>query len=480
MNNMTKWLIGISACCLSMLALLPAFAVEATFPALPQESKMLVLPQGKPVTVTGMTLKGNTPAKEATSVTASWDTDGMTVLFDCVDSAVAADWAKERDSGVTWKDDMVAVLLDPGHTHTPRNNPLCFKLSVAGGLQDSLGYSNPAWNCEGVTSETARTANGWSGKIFIPWKGLGSTPKNGDVWGIHFTRIDHEGKTYANMKFMAWTPFAENYEALPQFGHMLFAAKNAKADDATLATLRETVKQQHTAIADALIFPYKGNIIQVGEKQAGTAENFTTYPSGALHATTGAPAKEATRVTVSQDADNLIIVFDCTDNGVVGEQQGTDNIKLWKDDSVYLWLDPGHSHNAENSCVMIQLSASGAWLDQRGNDTKFNIDNLVTKATRTATGWRAEIRIPWKGLGMPAPQRGDVLGVNFARMDQPGKVDFENMESSSWIPLLNGNPSELDRWGHIVFGVDNDVAAQQALKKSHEARQQAIIEKNPR
>ncbi len=226
-------------------------------------------------------------------------------------------------------------------------------------------------------------------------------------------------------------------------------------------------------------FPNEGNMLMVREKQSVSVGDFRV-------STSGAQPKQATRATVSYETNGLAIVFDCTDTGIVGDQHGDDNIKLWKDDSVYIWFDPGHTHHAEHY-LMVQVSASGAWLDQRDSDPKYNIEGLDAKVSRTDTGWRAEIRIPWKGLGVPAPQPGDAWSINLTRMDQPGKIDFANMESSSWVALPDGDATALDRWGHLVFVVGTDevqsnvnATALQAMMKTHEVRQQVLIEKNTR
>ncbi len=84
---------------------------------------------------------------------------------------------------------------------------------------------------------------------------------------------------------------------------------------------------------------------------------------------------------------------------------------------------------------------------------------------------------------MEPPQPGDVCGVNLTRMDQPGKLDYDNMESSSWLALPNGDPATLDRWGHLIFGGGAEGTpaahlAQQSMAKTHEARWQAIMAQN--
>jgi hypothetical protein len=69
--------------------------------------------------------------------------------------------------------------------------------------------------------------------------------------------------------------------------------------------------------------------------------------------------------------------------------------------------------------------------------------------------------------------------VNFTRMDQPGKVDHERMQMSSWVPIpMGSDPLTIGRWGHLVFVPAGDEAAtekgRQAVERRHdEVRQRA-------
>lgn len=458
--------------CAGLIAAMPP-ALHAEAPpvsVLPREGTLLVLPKGKPVTVMGMTTAGGKPEKQPTSLTLEWNDNGLTAVFGCADSAIAlGDWATAPDSSKTWKDDSVAVLLDPGHRHI-KQGTIAAKLSVAGGLDDFRG-GDIAYKIEGITSEVSRTAIGWRGKIMIPWKGLGASPAVGDIWGAQFTRIDHEGKySQETMTTMAWAPFKEQFEDLHHFGHLVFAAADAATDDASLTALREKVKQSHDVIASETVFPNAGSVLASSGKEPANAEAFTVVA-------TGASPKQATRAALTWDASGLDIVVDCVDNGVVGDQKGDDNIKLWKDDSVYVWLDPGHTHNAQRHSIMVQVSASGAWHDIRNGDPVFDVEGLDVKASRTADGWRAHIKMPWKGLGVESPKPGDVWGINLTRMDQPGKTDYYNMQASSWVLIPDGDLQSLDRWGHIVFG-GPPAAAQQAISTAHQKRRQIIGAQN--
>ncbi len=216
------------------------------------------------------------------------------------------------------------------------------------------------------------------------------------------------------------------------------------------------------------ITPNADNILVLDQQHPATISGFLVTQ------TRDQASREKTDVAVKWDNDALDVTFTCTDNGIVAAITDNDNIKLWRDDSVYVWLDPGHTHN-EKAFMMIQLSASGARYDLKNGDATFNVEDMTTSVSRTETGWTAHLRIPWKGLGVAAPKAGDVWGVNFTRMDHPGKYDFKTMEISSWaaIPFHPGDPSDLIRWGHLVFALNGDetgvTTGRNAIAKKHQA-----------
>jgi hypothetical protein len=212
---------------------------------------------------------------------------------------------------------------------------------------------------------------------------------------------------------------------------------------------------------EALV-PNQGNALVVGGQKPAVAEGFT------LPITVVAP-RQSTTVAVTADDQALDVVFTCRDKDVLGVFKDRDNIKLWKDDSVYVWLDTSHTHKNKKQHIMVQVSVSGAVHDLRNGDAAWNITGLKVTTNRTGNGWNAHIRMPWKGLGLAKPKPGAVWGINFSRMDQPGKVDHRAMQMSSWATIPNG--SELidpDRWGHLLFTADgNDGLARAAMEKVH-------------
>ncbi len=83
-----------------------------------------------------------------------------------------------------------------------------------------------------------------------------------------------------------------------------------------------------------------------------------------------------------------------------------------------------------------------------------------------------KLSLPFKGLGIKAPKPGDVWGINFSRMDQPGKLDMDLMQNSSWVSI--GYVGDLfktgDLWGHLIFadkGATDSVSARKAMDATH-------------
>jgi mannan endo-1,4-beta-mannosidase len=185
---------------------------------------------------------------------------------------------------------------------------------------------------------------------------------------------------------------------------------------------------------------------------------------------TGAASRQDTAVALTWDPDGLTAEFTCSDADIVADQKGPCNAKLWKDDCVYLWLDPWHSHDGKQEHVMIQVSAGGETFIQREGKAESELKGLVCTAETDDGGWRAAIRLSWAALDRAAPEPGDVWGFNLTRMDQPGKFDYENMEMSSLVGLADGELAHLDAWGHLVF-----ITAQEDSKSG--AREMAIARK---
>ena len=91
-----------------------------------------------------------------------------------------------------------------------------------------------------------------------------------------------------------------------------------------------------------------------------------------------------------------------------------------------------------------------------------------------------KLSLPFKGLGIKAPKPGDVWGINFSRMDQPGKLDMDLMQNSSWVSI--GYVGDLfrtgDLWEHLVFadkGGTDSASARKAMDATLGNTEKAVI-----
>ena len=230
-------------------------------------------------------------------------------------------------------------------------------------------------------------------------------------------------------------------------------------NDAKLAAMRETVAAGHAVAVHRWAGPNDGDVLALG------AEPLVIRRLARIGA--GVPARQATQVTLSRDAAELAVRFECEDADIVAAQEGRDNVKLWKDDCVYVWFDPAHDHK---SMIMVQVSAAGVVHDMKNGDAKWNLEGLNVKTERTPKGWSAQLKLPWSGLGVAAPKDGAVWGFNVTRMDQPGKYDFVSMEMSSLAVIPGGDAGAIHRWGHLAFGKTANVAQSPV----HEALRAAV------
>lgn len=230
------------------------------------------------------------------------------------------------------------------------------------------------------------------------------------------------------------------------------------------------------AAGSAVAWSNRTGVIVLPEKQEVSVTGFCVLGSGAS-------PREPTAATLSWDEAGLQVAFDCVDKEIVATQEGVDNFKLWRDDSVYIWIDPGHFHSTGTNTVMVQVSAGNLVHDARNRNPKGNIEGLETDVSRTEVGWRARIRLPWKGLGADCPRPGEVWGLNLSRMNQPGGAGGEH---SVWLSIPGGDPAESKRWGHVVFAAPDAAPDDKAftvangdIEKQHMALRRAeVIEDN--
>lgn len=186
-------------------------------------------------------------------------------------------------------------------------------------------------------------------------------------------------------------------------------------------------------------------------------------------------ARLKTSAVVKWNDTGLSVLFECDDKRIVARDRLRDDAEIWKDDCVEVFLDVGHSHDAESEWFHVIVNAAGSVFDERGpvrghfgsGDAKggspaHNAHGLKTKVAKTKNGWHADIMIPWDDIGV-RPSVGEVWGFNLNREEHP--IPEYLCFSPTWGVFLN-----IDQWGHIVF-TDRHVktaSSMQAINARHE------------
>ena len=127
------------------------------------------------------------------------------------------------------------------------------------------------------------------------------------------------------------------------------------------------------------------------------------------------PATESTDVRVLADDTAFYFGITCTQaSGVIARERRRDN-PLADDDRFEIVLDTFHDHrNAYHFAINPLGTQYDALVTDEGHDVNVDWDERWWSETQiTATGWTAEIRIPFNALRSAATL--DAFGVNFLR-----------------------------------------------------------------
>lgn len=164
----------------------------------------------------------------------------------------------------------------------------------------------------------------------------------------------------------------------------------------------------------------------------------------------------ATTSWLAYDDENLYVAMRCAepktkDLHIVGENRDD---AVWNGDSVEVSLanapENGASLARDASYFHFIVNPRGVLWDARArgesNDISFN-SNAKSAAKIGADQWTVEVAIPWKDLGMTAPQPGTKLSLNLARV----RVAGESATYSSWSQFVGGF-QETENFGTVTRG----------------------------
>ena len=162
------------------------------------------------------------------------------------------------------------------------------------------------------------------------------------------------------------------------------------------------------------------------------------------------PLAAATKAFAAYDANNLYIAFRCDEPNMKDEQvvKGARDSGIWGGETVEVAvLKPGQpTDNPDATFYHLILNPANDHWDGlnsgTSSDMSFNPD-WQSATAKTATGWTAEIAIPWKEIGVTDAHSGLQIHANLARQRMSNTTEY-----SSWSQYVSGfqEPQNLGIW----------------------------------
>ena len=178
---------------------------------------------------------------------------------------------------------------------------------------------------------------------------------------------------------------------------------------------------------------------------------------------------QPTTVMALADKENLYVAFDCREDemkNIVVKERSED---IWQGDVVELYFDPQHRANTPYYHIMV--NADGKAICNMPGGTAWT-PLVKACASRHSQGWRVELAVPMKDLGVQANAIPSVWGINFTRF-RPGIADVAPQESmgtarvvnepdrlrlvedSAWSPVNTPSGHTPSHFGHCLVLVGN-------------------------
>ena len=185
----------------------------------------------------------------------------------------------EHDLDAIWRDDCVLVMLD---TNLDRKGFFNLMLNAAGAMLDERCPPEAPWRKRDKAWESkaqikAHVGDGfWTVEARIPFETLGTTPKEGDLWGLGLGRINmtQGGKGEQT----SWQPMEGGFHNAEEFGLLEFGSEVLGAELLELADLRPgentvrcTVQNTHRKQANVRLG------VEIADEDRKTQREFADY-----------------------------------------------------------------------------------------------------------------------------------------------------------------------------------------------------------
>ena len=169
----------------------------------------------------------------ATTITAYYDDDFFTVLFDAEDDEIVATYL-DHDAPL-WQEDVVEIFIAPEGLSpyfeievNPLGTTFDARIDSPDGVRGTM-TAELAWTCDGLFAALRRD----DGKriqtvIRIPFASLKKNPNAGDEWRANFFRIDRG--TAHDDDFSAWQPTMKtppDFHVTAAFGALRFGPEKS-------------------------------------------------------------------------------------------------------------------------------------------------------------------------------------------------------------------------------------------------------------
>ena len=124
---------------------------------------------------------------------------------------------------------------------------------------------------------------------------------------------------------------------------------------------------------------------------------------------------------------------------------------MWEDDSVEIFISPDPQKRQQ--CYQFIVNAKGIiWDGAHGQSGTSGVNvgwnsGSEAKTKLEPVRWVAEIKIPFKDLGLTGPIEGKTMAVNLYRSRYCGQP----VTYSNWSPILAADNFSPDRFGEITF-----------------------------